>query len=90
MNKAEDSSLLISEGNGDVESNILNCTIIKNRHKSNLMSVYKSAINIRDSQFIDNFADSISHGLNLIKATVLFDNIFVNYTDPNFLTNYGY
>jgi len=54
------------------------------------MSVYKSAISIRDSQFIDNFADSISHGLNLIKATVLLENIFVNYTDPGFLTTSGY
>jgi hypothetical protein len=54
------------------------------------MSVYKSAISIRDSQFIDNFADSISHGLNLIKATVLLENILVNYTDPNFLNSFGF
>eukprot|EP00347_Sterkiella_histriomuscorum_P022241 403331176 len=84
-NYAKESSTIFAL---NVQSKIItvqNSIFKQNYHDSNLINFILSHGYFKNTQFIDNFANKVNHGITLIDSTVTVENVTVNYTQKEFL-----
>ena len=67
-NYADDSSVLFAQNNDATTSLFTNSRFIGNTAGTNLINLLYSNVSFTNCQFLDNFAESVNHGITLISS----------------------
>ena len=81
-NYAEDGAVLYSLLNTpDFKATFNRCSFLRNHAGQNLMQFLTSSALITDSTFVDNWAESVNHGITLKNSNLEFTSSTVSFTD---------
>jgi hypothetical protein len=88
-NNAYDSSAIVGNRNKKNKIQLVGSKFINNTSTMNLFNLMQSTLTASSCQFLDNIANSVTHGFTLSSSTLTLSGSTVNYTRTDFPSNYN-